>query len=66
MLAKKRERFIRTGIGWVVSDLPKSHPGKAAALVEGHFNDLSAEVVRRHTRYLPGHEVYRTRKRGAG
>jgi len=66
VLAKERERFIQTGIGWVVSDLSKSHPGKAAALVEGHFDDLSAEVVRRHTRYLPGHEVYRTRKRGAG
>ena len=66
VLAKERERFIQTGIGWVVSDLSKSYPGKAAALVEGHFDDLSAEVVRRHTRYLPGHEVYRTRKRGAG
>lgn len=66
VLVRERERFIQTGIGWVVSDLSKSHPGKAAALVERHFNDLSAEVVRRHTRYLSGHEAYRTRKRGAG
>lgn len=65
-LAGERERFIQTGIGWVVSDMSKAHPEVAAALVERHFDDLSAEVVRRHTRYLPGHEGYRERKRGVG
>ena len=63
-LVGERERFIQTGIGWVVSDMSKAHPEVAAALVERHFDDLSAEVVRRHTRYLPGHEVYKERKRG--
>ena len=63
-LASERERFIQTGIGWVVSDMAKSHPGVAAALVERHFDDLSAEVIRRHTRYLPDHEDYKRRKRG--
>ena len=65
-LAGEDERFIQTGIGWVVSDMAKSHPGAAAALVERHFDDLSAEVIRRHTRHLPGHEGYRARKRGRG
>lgn len=65
-LAGERERFIQTGIGWVVSDMSKAHPAVAAALVERHFDDLSAEVVRRHTRYLPGHEVYKGRKRRGG
>lgn len=65
-LVGESERFIQTGIGWVVSDLSKSHPDVAAALVERHFDELSAEVVRRHTRYLPGHEVYKGRKRGGG
>ena len=65
-LVGERERFIQTGIGWVVSDLSKSHPGVAAAVVERHFDELSAEVVRRHTRYLPGHEGYKERKRGGG
>ncbi len=64
-LAGERERFIQTGIGWVVSDLAKAHPRVAAALVERHFDDLSVEVIRRHTRYLPDHERYRKRKRGA-
>lgn len=65
-LAGEDERFIQTGIGWVVSDMAKSHPDAAAALVERHFDDLSAEVIRRHTRHLPGHEGYRARKRGRG
>ena len=62
-LVGERARFIQTGIGWVVSDMSKAHPGVAAALVERHFDDLSAEVIRRHTRYLPDHERYKARKR---
>ena len=65
-LVGERERFIQTGIGWVLSDLAKVHPGVAAALVERHFDDLSAEVIRRHTRYLPEHKRYKERKRGLG
>ena len=63
-LVGERERFIQTGIGWVVSDMSKVHPDVAATLVERHFNDLSAEVIRRHTRYLPDHERYKAGKRG--
>ena len=66
VLAGERERFIQTGIGWVVSDMSKAHPDAAAALVERHFDELSAEVIRRHTRYLPEHEGYKERKRGRG
>lgn len=58
-LVKEPERFIQTGIGWVISDLSKAHPSRAAALVARHFDDLSAEVIRRHTRYLPDHQRYR-------
>ena len=62
-LARERMRFIQTGIGWVISDLSKAHPDTAAALVERHFDDLSAEVVRRHTKHLPRHVEYKARKR---
>ena len=62
-LVGERERFIQTGIGWVLSDMSKAHPGVAAALVERHFDDFSAEVIRRHTRYLPDHDRYKERKR---
>ncbi len=61
-LVRERERFIQTGIGWVISDLSKAHPSRAAALVERHLDDLSAEVIRRHTRYLPEHGRYKARK----
>ncbi len=62
-LAGDEERFVQTGIGWVVSDMAKVHTDLAAALVERHFDDLSSEVIRRHTRYLPAHRSYRERKR---
>ena len=59
-LVTERERFIQTGIGWVISDLSKAHPEVAATLVERHLADLSPEVIRRHTRHIPGHEGYKT------
>ena len=65
-LVRERERFIQTGIGWVISDLSKCHPDEAAALVERHFDALSPEVIRRHTRYLADHGRYRSRKREGG
>ncbi|MCY3678375.1 MAG: DNA alkylation repair protein [Gemmatimonadetes bacterium] len=64
LLVTERARFIQTGVGWLISDLSKVHPRVAAALVERHFNDLSAEVIRRHTKYLPDHAAYKERKRG--
>ena len=65
VLVKERERFIQTGIGWVISDLSKVHPRVAEILVERHFDNLSVEVIRRHTKYLPSHDNYKTRKRSA-
>ena len=62
-LVKERERFIQTGIGWVVSDMAKVHPDTAVALVERHLDDLSVEVIRRHTRHVPDHERFREMKR---
>ena len=62
-LVKERERFIQTGIGWVVSDMAKVHPDAAGVLVERHLEDLSPEVIRRHTRHFPDHERFRELKR---
>ncbi|MCY4159996.1 MAG: DNA alkylation repair protein [Bacteroidetes bacterium] len=63
ILVKEQERFIQTGVGWVISDLSKVYPREATALVECHFDRLSAEVIRRHTKYLPDHKTYKARKR---
>lgn len=62
-LVKERERFIQTGIGWIVSDMVKMHPDTAVALVERHLDELSTEVIRRHTRHFPDHERFRDMKR---
>lgn len=62
-LVHSQDRFIQTALGWVLSDLSKNHPGVAEQIVEKHFNFLSSEVIRRHTRHLPKHETYRTLKR---
>jgi 3-methyladenine DNA glycosylase AlkD len=62
-LVSDDRRFIQTGVGWVLADLGKVHPGVAAGLVETHFEQLSAEVIRRHTRGLPDHEAWLTRVR---
>ena len=35
----------------------------AALVTERHLDDLSPEVIRRHTRHLPRHAVYKERKR---
>lgn len=42
------ERFIQTGIGWVLSDLKKAFPKSAKPLIEKYRHQLSSEVIRRH------------------
>ena len=62
-LVPEQERFIQTGVGWLIADLSKHFPDFAVQLVERHFRDLSPEVVRRHLKRLPDHDLYRRRKR---
>jgi len=63
-LVQEDERFVQTGVGWVISDLSKVKADLAATIVERHFDDLLAEVVRRHTKYLPRHQEYKNMVRG--
>ena len=66
-LSGDNERFIQTGIGWVISDLSKSNfqvaEKVAEKIVEDNFENLSIEVIRRHTKYLPKHRHYMARKK---
>ena len=62
-LVPEQERFIQTGVGWLIADLSRHEPELAAQLVEQHFDDLSSEVVRRHLKRLPDYDHYRRRKR---
>ena len=61
VLIKQQERFIQTGVGWVLSDMSKVFPEKAAQFVEQQFDFISPEVIRRHTKYLPKHKEYKER-----
>ena len=62
-LVPERERFIQTGVGWLIADLSRHSPEYAERLVERHFGDLSPEVVRRHLKRLPDYDIYLRRKR---
>lgn len=52
-LLPSEERFIQTGIGWVLADMSRVFPAEAEALFRQHLRDLSQEVINRHTKHLP-------------
>ena len=57
------ERFIQTGIGWVLADLSKSYPAEAEKLFRQHLDLLSQEVCDRHTKHLACHHELKQLKR---
>ncbi len=61
-LIKEQDRFIQTAVGWTLSDLSKIYPEVAEKIVEKHFKFLLPEVIRRHTKHLPKHKVYKLSK----
>ena len=65
-LVREKERFIQTGVGWVIGAMAKKRPDVAEKLVEKHFEFLSAEVIRRHTKPLDRHKEYKRAKRSIG
>lgn len=62
-LVKSDERFIQTGIGWLISDLAKANANEAEKIVQKHLDDLSVEVIRRHTKNLAQHKYYIEQKK---
>jgi 3-methyladenine DNA glycosylase AlkD len=62
-LVHDRERFVQTGIGWLLADQSRHFPDFVEGLVEQYFDLLSTEVIDRHTKYLPMHQQYKSRKR---
>lgn len=63
VLLPTNERFIQTGIGWVISDLSKNFEKAASTIIEKHFSDLSLEVIKRHTKYMEKHRTYVSEKK---
>jgi len=63
ILILEEERFIQTGIGWLIADLSKVNPNRASKVVEKHIENMSLEIVQRHTKHLPNHSQYLIRKK---
>ncbi|MFK8184003.1 MAG: DNA alkylation repair protein [Phormidesmis sp.] len=57
------ERFIQTGIGWVLADMSKPYPKKAEALFRRYMHQLSKEVIDRHTKHLDCQSILKKLKR---
>ena len=62
-LVTQQDRFIQTGIGWLLADLSKVYPKAAEKILEEHFDLLSKEVIRRHAKHLPKYNLYKQRLR---
>lgn len=63
VLVLEDQRFIQTGIGWVLADLSKSYPEEAEALFRQYLSQLSREVIDRHTKHLDAHKEIKQLKR---
>ena len=57
------ERFIQTAVGWVLCDASRNYPDWASSLFEKHFDELTHEVIVRHTKYLDNHGDLKQRSR---
>ena len=55
------ERFVQTGIGWVLADASRNYPEWSDSLFEKYFDLLTKEVITRHTKHLPNHDDYKLR-----
>ena len=62
-LVQESERFIQTGVGWVLADLSKVYPSEAEALFRQYLPLLSREVIDRHSKHLPAHRQLKQLKR---
>ena len=62
-LLPSKERFVQTGVGWVLSDISRKHPEVGLKFFEKYFDELSHEVITRHTKYLPQHNEFKQRSR---
>ncbi|EDX84280.1 DNA alkylation repair enzyme superfamily [Synechococcus sp. PCC 7335] len=57
------QRFIQTGIGWVLADMSKPYPQEAETLFRKYLSQLSREVIDRHTKHLDAHQELKRLKR---
>lgn len=64
-LVVEDQRFIQTGIGWVLADLSKPYPDEADALFRKYLSQFSCEVIDRHSKHLDAHKELKQLKHAA-
>jgi 3-methyladenine DNA glycosylase AlkD len=52
-LLESRERFVQTGVGWVLRELSSSDEDRVIGFVEANLDRFSREGLKNATKYLP-------------
>lgn len=52
-LQGSQERFVQTGVGWVLRELSRSDKGRVVGFVEANLDRFSREALKNATKYLP-------------
>jgi 3-methyladenine DNA glycosylase AlkD len=52
-LLESRERFVQTGVGWVLRELSRSDEDRVVGFVEANLDLFSREGLKNATKYLP-------------
>ena len=61
-LLESRERFVQTGVGWVLRELSRSDEGRVIGFVEANLDRFSREALKNATKYLPPEVAVRLRQ----
>jgi 3-methyladenine DNA glycosylase AlkD len=62
-LLGSQERFVQTGVGWVLRELSGSDEGRVIGFVEANVDRFSREGLKNATRYLPPEVAERLRQK---
>ena len=52
-LLGSQERFVQTGVGWILRELSRSDEDRVAGFVEANLDSFSREALKNATKYLP-------------
>ena len=52
-LLGSQERFVQTGVGWVLRELSRSEEGRVIGFVEANLDHFSRESLKNATKYVP-------------
>jgi 3-methyladenine DNA glycosylase AlkD len=52
-LLESQERFVQTGVGWILRELSRWDQGRVVAFVEANLDRFSREALKNAIKYLP-------------